>query len=144
MATHSTILPGEFHGQRSLEGYSPWGHKKSGTTEQLSPSPSDFSKLRCVCQAFFFSHQLFIGWGLPQGGSITLEEAAPFTKGNVPKGTQLNALISVTVQCKRRSPNPQNTSLNSQDKALSYFPYNPRTYHPADPQQASFECSLNK
>ena len=21
------FLPGEFHGQRSLEGYSPWGHR---------------------------------------------------------------------------------------------------------------------
>ena len=27
---------GEFHGQRSLEGYSPWGHKESDTTEQLT------------------------------------------------------------------------------------------------------------
>ena len=45
-----------------------------------------------------------------QGGSIALNEAARFTKGNVPKGTRLNALIIVTVQCKRRSPNPQNTS----------------------------------
>ena len=27
MATHSSILPGESHGQRSLAGYSPWGHK---------------------------------------------------------------------------------------------------------------------
>ena len=25
MATHSTILAGKCHGQRSLEGYSPWG-----------------------------------------------------------------------------------------------------------------------
>ena len=24
------------HGQRSLAGYSPWGHKESGMTEQLS------------------------------------------------------------------------------------------------------------
>ena len=22
------FLPGKFHGQRSLEGYSPWGHKE--------------------------------------------------------------------------------------------------------------------
>ena len=22
------LLPGEFHGQRSLKGYSPWGHKE--------------------------------------------------------------------------------------------------------------------
>ena len=34
MATHSSILPGKFHGQRSLEGYSPWGHKESDRTEQ--------------------------------------------------------------------------------------------------------------
>ena len=29
------FLPGESHGQRSLAGYSPWGHKESDTTEQL-------------------------------------------------------------------------------------------------------------
>ena len=29
------FLPGESHGQRSLVGYSPRGHKESGTTEQL-------------------------------------------------------------------------------------------------------------
>ena len=28
MATHSYIFTGEFHGQRSLVGYSPWGHKE--------------------------------------------------------------------------------------------------------------------
>jgi len=27
------FLPGEFHGQRSLAGYSPWGCKESDTTE---------------------------------------------------------------------------------------------------------------
>jgi len=25
--------PGEFHGQRSLAGYTPWGHKQLDTTE---------------------------------------------------------------------------------------------------------------
>ena len=30
------FLPGEFHGQRSLAGYSPWGHKESDTTELLT------------------------------------------------------------------------------------------------------------
>ena len=30
------FLPGEFHRQRSLVGYSPWGHKESDTTEQLT------------------------------------------------------------------------------------------------------------
>ena len=27
------FLPGEFHGQRSLASYSPWGCKESNTTE---------------------------------------------------------------------------------------------------------------
>ena len=30
------FLPGEFQGQRSLAGYSSWGHKESDTTEQLT------------------------------------------------------------------------------------------------------------
>ena len=32
LATHSSILPGEFHGQRSLVSCSPWGGKQSDTT----------------------------------------------------------------------------------------------------------------
>ena len=32
------FLPGKFHGQRSLVGYSPWGRKESHTTEQLTLS----------------------------------------------------------------------------------------------------------
>ena len=30
------FLPGEFHGQRSLVGYSPWGRKESDTTDYKS------------------------------------------------------------------------------------------------------------
>ena len=37
MATHSSILlPGEFRGQGSMVGYSPWNHIDSDTTEQLT------------------------------------------------------------------------------------------------------------
>ena len=32
----SVFSPGESQGQRSLEGYSPWGHTESDTTERLS------------------------------------------------------------------------------------------------------------
>ena len=32
MTHHSSILPGKSHGQRSLTGYSLWGHKESDTT----------------------------------------------------------------------------------------------------------------
>ena len=33
METHSSILAGKFHGQRSLTGYSPGGRKELDTTE---------------------------------------------------------------------------------------------------------------
>ena len=33
MATHSFILAWRIHGQRSLVGFSLWGHKESDTTE---------------------------------------------------------------------------------------------------------------
>ena len=36
MATHSSILAGEFHGQRRLVGYSPWDHKELDKTERLT------------------------------------------------------------------------------------------------------------
>ena len=32
-ATHSSILPGKSHGQRSLAGYSLWGQKELDMTE---------------------------------------------------------------------------------------------------------------
>ena len=32
------FLPGVFHGQRSLLGYSPWGRKELDMTERLTPS----------------------------------------------------------------------------------------------------------
>ena len=40
MANHEAFLPGEFHGQRNLEGYSPWGRKESDMAEQLTLSLS--------------------------------------------------------------------------------------------------------
>ena len=47
------LLPGKSQGQRSLVGYSPWGHKESDTTERLhfrSPFLSVYS-----CHLFLIS-----------------------------------------------------------------------------------------
>ena len=39
MVTHSIVLAWKIPpGQRSLEGYSPWGHKESDMTERLNNS----------------------------------------------------------------------------------------------------------
>ena len=36
MATTPVFLPGEFHGQWSLVGYSPWGRKELDMTKRLT------------------------------------------------------------------------------------------------------------
>ena len=36
------FLPGEFHEQRNLTGYGPWGRKESDVTERLTVSLSFF------------------------------------------------------------------------------------------------------
>ena len=42
------FLPGEFHRQRSLKGYSPWGRRESDMTEQLRLLSSRVQALRSV------------------------------------------------------------------------------------------------
>ena len=34
--TTPLFLPGKFHGERSLAGYSPWDHKELDTTERVT------------------------------------------------------------------------------------------------------------
>ena len=53
MATTPVCLPGKFHGQRRLMGYSPQGHKESDTTEHMSTfhmwNPPRFSSVAQLC-----------------------------------------------------------------------------------------------
>ena len=48
------FLPGEFHGQRSLVGYSPWSHKESDTIERLTLS------LHSMSQVFYIAPDVMI------------------------------------------------------------------------------------
>ena len=58
MATHSSILAGEPHGQRSLLGESPWGRQESDRTEAtedaykawLTESQRNGLTVRAPCQ----------------------------------------------------------------------------------------------
>ena len=55
------FLPGEFHGQRSLVGYSPWDCKESDTTEQLGIAYSTKDLMRSASvqfSSFQFSHSV--------------------------------------------------------------------------------------
>ena len=47
-ATHSGILPGKSHAQRSLTGYGLWDCKELDMTWQLSMSRGGEIKLKCV------------------------------------------------------------------------------------------------
>ena len=57
MPTHSSILAGESHAQRSLVGYSPWSHKESNTTEELSLWPFSESEI-----SPFLSFSVYKAW----------------------------------------------------------------------------------
>ena len=43
------ILPGEFHGQRNLAGYSPWDHNELDATEWLTLSLFTFTPQGDFC-----------------------------------------------------------------------------------------------
>ena len=64
MATHSSILPGESHGQKSLVGYSPRGHKESDTTERLhfhfTRDKHIWVKLKSSVDHSMLPHSLFL------------------------------------------------------------------------------------
>ena len=56
------FLPGEFHGQRSLAGYSPWGHKRvrhNLVTKQQQQQQHTLIKVAKTIKRYFFlnSHQ---------------------------------------------------------------------------------------
>ena len=41
-----SFLPGKFHGQKSLAGYSPWGHRESDTRSMHTPTPNQIIKIK--------------------------------------------------------------------------------------------------
>jgi len=57
MATHSSVLAGESHGQRNLVGYSPWGHIESDRSVQCGNSKEENRPFNVNIQIeFFFSN----------------------------------------------------------------------------------------
>ena len=53
MATTLVFLPGEFHGQRSLAGYSPWGPKELDMSELLTHMHGSVYKIYLTIKVFF-------------------------------------------------------------------------------------------
>ena len=85
MATTLVFLPGEFHEQRSLGGYSPWGLKESDTTEGL----------RCRNREQTCGHSRGRrGWDKSSSTDIYTSPCVkqPAGSGRMEQGAQLNAL----------------------------------------------------
>ena len=100
------LLPGKCHGQRSLEGYCPWGHKRVGhnlVTKQLQQKGTfTLLLLQLACTAFpptgiFTAHKAphthLIGLTVPHGGEDlrrrertgpTASLPAPFLMASLP------------------------------------------------------------
>ena len=57
------LLPGKFHGRRSLVGCSPWGRKESDTTERLP----FHSSLSCIGEGIA-THSSVLAWRIPGMG----------------------------------------------------------------------------
>ena len=53
MAATPVFLPGKFHGQRSLVGYSPWGPKELDMTELLTHMHGSVYKIYLTMKVFF-------------------------------------------------------------------------------------------
>ena len=53
------LLPGEFHGRRSLVGYSPWGRKESDTAEWLTYTHTYMCVCLCIWCIFFWREGMF-------------------------------------------------------------------------------------
>ena len=86
----SVFLPGEFHGQRSLVGYSSWGRKELDTTEQLTHTYTfiyywSIVALQCfvkflqyseVNQPYIYLHPLFLRFPSYLGHHIALSRVS--------------------------------------------------------------------
>ena len=68
------FLPGESHWQRGLVGYSPWGHKESDTTEQLTLDVylMGFDGSHCSVSPIAGPYKVFSLWGYSSSGKPTV------------------------------------------------------------------------
>ena len=78
---HPVFLPREFYGQRSLVGYSPWGHKELDTIEQLTFM--SHSRAKHVFLPHRVTHHPITLRGLPPscaGPSLPTAVGGPFSR----------------------------------------------------------------
>ena len=80
------LLPGESHGQKSLEGYSPWGRKESDTTERLTHTRERKPKVVSIRVARGGT------WGVATSKEIWMEPVVPPGGGSCTERTARSRL----------------------------------------------------
>ena len=85
MASHPVFLPAEFHGQKSLAGYSPGGHKESHTAKGLTLSLSTLKTKQRV--------------GNPRGHTSPKKTAKAIRALKIRFLTKIHSLIHKDVNC---------------------------------------------
>ena len=65
------LLPGEFHGQRSQAGYSPWGHKESDTVNKAEHRRIDAFEQWC------WRRLLRVPWTAERSNQSILKDISP-------------------------------------------------------------------
>ena len=119
------FLPGELHGQRSLEGYSPRGNKELDTAERLIVLKRDVSI--CCCNRCFSGSD--VSTALPGGKAGSSRDGGPAwrqTSGSRPSSRASNSHIR---QREKKEPSlfPQGLEMSTE-------------FHLSDPER---KCSLD-
>ena len=94
------ILPGKSHGQRSLVGYNPWGHKESNTTERLLSLTQTVGEVMQILVTSFKRSLHALLQSVPQPCSRPAPSHASTGDSGVPTGK------SRTVSCGVTAPFP--------------------------------------
>ena len=83
----AVVLPGESHGQSTLAGYSPWGHKELDTTERLTLGDTGGQRSLECCREAWHS------WGLRVRHDLATEQQQQIMTSWSPDfGPQLSSL----------------------------------------------------
>ena len=89
------FLPGEYHGQRSLAGYSPWGRKESDTTEGTEHA----------CWHYFFEVLWWcLGWRTENSTCYWAQTSAPGPSWPLPIIFILHLAVQQSLDCLPEMP----------------------------------------
>ena len=118
------FLPGESHGQRSLEGYNPQGLKESDTTEATQHTRTYIEPL-IICQALFQPFSFFISFNAhnnPTGVCTVISPLLFIRKQRHRKVVRAHIIVVVSIVIKySNASNSQHNPHSNTEKSMVRF-----------------------